>query len=71
MKQNFKYTNLLLLLIFCLSGVVWGQETTGGIEGTIKDANGAVVPSVTVTITTARSTAGTTTTGTGRDLSAR
>lgn len=66
MKQNFKYTNLLLLLIFCLSGVVWGQETTGGIEGTIKDATGAVVPNVTVTISTAKSTAtGTTTRGTG------
>jgi hypothetical protein len=66
MKQNFKYTNLLLLLILCLSGVVWGQETTGSIEGTIKDATGAVVPNIAVTISTASGTAtGTTTTGTG------
>jgi hypothetical protein len=43
-----------------------GQETTGGIEGTVKDANGAVVPNVTVTITSAGQTAaGATTTGTG------
>ena len=66
MKKNFILTKLLFLLIFCLSGVVFGQETTGTIEGTIKDATGAVVPNITVTITTAKGTAvGTTTTGTG------
>lgn len=59
-----------LLLIGCIGLFAFipalGQETTGGIEGTIKDPAGAVVPSITVTITTAKqSTAGTTTTGIG------
>ena len=55
-----------ILAIVCFSLTAFGQETTGGIEGTVKDANGAVVPNITVTITTAAQTAtGTTTTGTG------
>ena len=67
MKKNFWFIKLLFLPIFCLSvTAVFGQETTGGIEGYVKDAAGAVVPNVTVTITTASGTAsGTTTTGTG------
>ena len=56
---------LLLSLVFCLSATAFGQETTGGIEGYVKDAAGAVVPNVTVTIASARESAsGTTTTGT-------
>lgn len=67
MKKSFIFVKLLFSLVFCLSVVtVFGQETTGGIEGYVKDAAGAVVPNVTVTITTAKSVAsGTTTTGTG------
>ena len=57
---------MLMLLVSCLAHSALGQETTGSIEGTVKDAAGAVVPNVTITITTAKSTAtGTTTTGTG------
>lgn len=60
---------LLLIAGFCLivlTNSAFGQETTGGIEGTVKDAAGAVVPNVTLTITTASETAaGTTTTGIG------
>jgi hypothetical protein len=48
----------------CLAVATFGQETTGGIEGTIQDAAGAVVPSVTVTITNSK-TAAITTTGIG------
>lgn len=59
----------LLMACFCLfvlANSAFAQETTGGIEGVVKDPNGAVVPSMTVTITTAKqSTAGTTTTGIG------
>jgi len=55
-----------LSLVFCLSATAFGQETTGGIEGYIKDPAGAVVPNVTVTITSSSETAsGTTTTGAG------
>lgn len=65
MKKNYIFVTLLLSVFFCLSGVVFGQETTGGIEGTVKDQTGAVVPSVTITITSAKESAsGTTTTGT-------
>jgi hypothetical protein len=60
---------LLLIACFCLfvlTNSAFGQETTGGIEGTVKDAAGAVVPSVSLTITTANDAAsGTTTTGVG------
>jgi hypothetical protein len=64
-KRSF----LLLTACFCLfvlTNSAFGQETTGGIEGTVKDAAGAVVPNVSLTITTASDTvAGTTTTGIG------
>jgi hypothetical protein len=55
-----------LSAVLLLAALALGQETTGGIEGTVKDANGAVVPNVTITIETAReSSSGTTTTGVG------
>ncbi len=64
MKKNFIFTKLLLSLVFCLSVTAFGQETTGNIEGSVKDAAGAVVPNLTLTITSARGAAtGTTTTG--------
>ena len=60
-KKLFK-SLLFLLVLCCFVSVVFSQETTGGIEGTVKDANGAFVPNVTVTITTGQAkTAGTTT----------
>jgi hypothetical protein len=66
MKRKFTFINLLLLLIFCLSATAFGQETTGNIEGSVKDAAGGVVPNITLTITSARGAAsGTTTTGVG------
>jgi len=40
-----------LLLLFLLSLSVFAQETTGGLQGTVKDANGAVVPKATVELT--------------------
>src|SRR6478752_5859667 len=55
-----------LAVVLFVSAIGLAQETTGGIEGTIKDANGAVVPNVTVTITNAAQTAlGTAGTGAG------
>ncbi len=53
-----------LTALLVLSGVIFGQETTGGIEGTIKDPSGGLVPNATVTITSASgSSTGVTTTG--------
>ncbi|MFV0388674.1 MAG: carboxypeptidase regulatory-like domain-containing protein [Pyrinomonadaceae bacterium] len=46
--------------------VVFGQETTGGIEGVVKDSTGAVVPNAKVLIVNAKvSTDGVTSTGIG------
>lgn len=66
MKKSLTSITLLWSLVLCLSTVVFGQETTGSIEGTVKDPTGALVPNVPVTITNARATSsGTTTTGIG------
>jgi len=40
----------ILSVVFCLCAVALGQESTGSIEGVVKDQNGAVVPNVSVTI---------------------
>lgn len=54
------------IFVCCLSIAVLGQETTGNLEGTVRDTAGALVPNVTVTVTSARDTAaGVTTTGIG------
>ncbi len=69
MNKNFKRTSLVLAFIFCFSAIAFGQETTGNIEGTVRDATGAVVPNVSVTVRNLRSStdaSGTTTTGTSQ-----
>lgn len=66
MKKSLTCTALQLVLILCLSTVAFGQETTGSIEGSVKDPTGALVPNIELTITNAKTTAsGTTTTGIG------
>jgi len=63
MKKYFSLT-IMLVFVFCLAAIAFGQETTGNIEGTVKDPSGAVVPNVSLTITSAQGIAsGTTTTG--------
>jgi len=57
----------VLCLAFALGAVAMGQETTGTIEGTVKDPNGAVVPGAQVTVTSA---AATSTTGFNRSITA-
>ena len=66
MRKVFGNIVPLILTLCLLTVAAFAQETTGGIEGTVKDSAGAVVPNVTVTITSSRtSTTGTTTTGIG------
>ena len=48
--MNFKFMTMVLSFMLCLSAIAFGQATTGVIEGTITDQNGAVVPGVSVTI---------------------
>ena len=43
--------------MLCLSSSAFGQETTGSIEGYVKDSAGAVVPNITVTISRSTATA--------------
>lgn len=63
MKKKLRILNLAILFVIGLTTVVFGQETTGSIEGTIKDPAGAVVPNITVNIVTATGTG--TSAGTG------
>jgi hypothetical protein len=53
MSKRFYISVLIAITMLSLSVVAFSQETTGGIEGTVKDSAGSVVPNVTVTITTA------------------
>jgi hypothetical protein len=46
----FAWLGALLLVIVVSRGL--GQETTGGLQGTVKDPSGAVVPSAKVVVTT-------------------
>lgn len=58
MIKNFKFTSLVLTMMFCLSAIAFGQGTAGSIEGTVKDVNGAVVPNATVTVQSTGTTTG-------------
>lgn len=65
-RKSFNFLFCAFACLFLCPVFVLAQETTGGIEGVVKDSAGAVVPNITITITTAAETAsGTTTTGTG------
>ena len=65
--QSLNLSRAFLLVVFLLTtcSFAFGQETTGSIEGTVKDTAGALVPNVSLTITNARGSAATTTTGSG------
>lgn len=50
MKKSFTFlSSILLVLLLGIS--VFAQQTTGEIQGTVKDPNGAVVPGASVTVT--------------------
>ena len=70
MRKNFKFMTTMLSLVFCLSAIAFGQESTGSIEGVVKDQNGAVVPNASVTIKNkSDSSNATSTTGIGQGYS--
>ncbi|HEV7859896.1 MAG TPA: TonB-dependent receptor [Pyrinomonadaceae bacterium] len=58
MIRKIKFLPSILALLLCVAGLAFGQETTGAIEGTVKDPQGAVVPNVTVTVTNRSTTSG-------------
>ena len=53
MKRKLSFIFSLLIMSLCFSLSMFAQETTGSIEVTVKDAQGAVVPNVTMTVTNA------------------
>jgi hypothetical protein len=56
----------LAVIVLTTCSIAFGQETTGNIEGSVKDTAGALVPNVTLTVTNAKTSASdTTTTGGG------
>lgn len=60
MRKNMKSISFMLSLVFCFALTAFGQETTGTIEGYVKDPSGAVVPNVSVTVQSANETENTT-----------
>jgi hypothetical protein len=50
MRKSFSFLTSIFAVVLCLSISIIAQTTTGEISGTVKDANGAVVPGASVTI---------------------
>ncbi len=50
MNINIKFSSFILTAILCCAALGFGQERFGAIEGTVKDANGAVIPNATVVV---------------------
>ena len=51
MRKSFTFLASIFVLTLCLSLNALAQRTTGDIQGTVTDANGAVVPGASVTVT--------------------
>src|SRR5262245_4130929 len=48
--MNLLRLSTLLIVCLCLAGITYGQETTGVIEGTVVDAQGARIAGATVLV---------------------
>lgn len=51
MRRNIGYVLMTMSIVLGLAATAFGQRTTGSVEGRIVDANAAVVPGITVTLT--------------------
>ncbi len=56
MNRKFILWFSVAALVLCFNIVSFAQETTGSLEVTVKDAQGAVVPNASVTITNSANT---------------
>jgi hypothetical protein len=65
MKRKLSFSFSLLIMSLCFSLSLFAQETTGSLQGTVKDPNGAVIPNATVVITNQQRTFTATTTDGG------
>src|SRR5688572_21340478 len=50
MKRDLNSVLVLIALLLALALGAVAQETTGSIQGTVKDENGAVIPNVTIAV---------------------
>lgn len=50
MKYGKSIISMVFMILLGFTTVSFSQETTGNIEGTVKDSSGAVVPGITVTV---------------------
>ena len=55
-KLNTVRAFLLATIVLTTGSLAFGQEPPGSIEGSVRDATGAFVPSITITVTTAKET---------------
>src|SRR2546425_12627394 len=51
MRRIPRVTIMTISLVVCFATAVFGQRTTGDLEGKVTDPNGAVVPNVSMTLT--------------------
>lgn len=58
MNKNFRFLSLALSFVLAFAAAAFGQGTVGSIEGTVVDANGAVIPNATVTVVSSGATTG-------------
>src|SRR2546421_9031957 len=50
MRITPRRTIMIMSFVLCFATAVFGQRTTGDLEGKVTDPNGAVVPNVSVTL---------------------
>src|SRR5215467_12337569 len=51
LRRSIRYALTTMFALVCFSAASFAQRTTGSIEGTVTDANGAIVHGVTITVT--------------------
>jgi len=56
MRKNFKFMTTMLSLVFCLSAIAFGQESTGSIEGLVDAQLLEVRQGASISVRTSRST---------------